>query len=94
MDAITAATTTAVIVIVGRWTQGKGLEAKIVIGAGFYAIMLSVIESSQPDFAGKIAALVLVTALLLYMIPITKALGYNTSKPGKYTPVPGLGGMA
>lgn len=89
MDATTSAVATGVIVTVGRWTQGKGLEAKVVIGAGFYAITLSVIASSQPDFAGKVAALVLVTALLIYMVPISKALGYGAGS-SRITPVQGL----
>lgn len=90
MDATTSAVATGVVVTVGRWTEGKGLEAKVVIGAGFYAIVLSVIADSQPDFAGKIAVLVLVTALLIYMIPIGKALGYGGGGSSKITPVTGL----
>jgi hypothetical protein len=92
MDATTAGVTTMAVVTVGRWSQGKGLEAKVVIGAGFYAVFLSVIENSQPKFAGQVAALVLVTALLIYMVPIAKSLGLiqKADKGNRYTPVQGL----
>lgn len=96
MDAASGAITTGVVVTVGRWTQGKGLEARVVIGAGVYAIILSSIAGSQPDFAGKIAVLVLVTALLIYAQPIAKSLGYTTGS-NKIAPIQGLppatGGM-
>lgn len=96
MDAATGAITTGVVVTVGRWTQGKGLEASVVIGAGVYAIFLSSIAESQPQFAGQVASLVLVTALLLYVQPIAKSLGYTTGS-NKIAPVQGLppatGGM-
>jgi hypothetical protein len=93
MDSTTAGVTTMVGVTAGRWAQGKGLEAKVVIGAGFYALFLSVVESSQPKFAGQLAALVLVTALLIYMIPIAKSLNLITNADSKYAPVTGLGPM-
>ena len=63
MDSTTAVVTTGVIVTVGRWTEGKGLEANVVIGAAIYALFLSAIGSSQPKFAGQMATLTLVGAL-------------------------------
>lgn len=81
MDATTSAVLTGTVVTVGRWSQGKGLEAKVVIGAGVFAIGLSAIASGQPEFAGKLGALVLVGALLTYGIPIAKALNTSNTTP-------------
>lgn len=81
MDATTAAVLTGTVVTVGRWSQGKGLEAKVVIGAGVFAIGLSAIAGSQPAFAGQFGALVLVGALLTYGIPIAKALNSSSTAP-------------
>lgn len=78
MDATTTAVTTGLVVTVGRWTQGKGLEANVVIGAGVFAIGLSAISNSQPEFASKVGMLVLVSALLIYTVPITKSLGFQS----------------
>ena len=76
MDSTTAVVTTGVIVTVGRWTEGKGLEANVVIGAAIYALFLSAIGSSQPKFAGQMATLTLVGALFIYAVPIAKKMGF------------------
>lgn len=77
MDNTTAAVTTVIVVTAGRWADGKGLEAKIVVGGGVYMIMLSVLNSSEPKFAGQVATLVLVTSLLMYAVPLFDKMGYG-----------------
>jgi hypothetical protein len=77
MDATTSAVTTGLVVTVGRWSQGKGMEARVAIGAGILAVILSVIENGHPDLAGKFGTLILVSALMAYMVPIAKKLGYS-----------------
>lgn len=83
MDASTSAVLTGTVVTVGRWSQGKGLEAKVVIGAGVLAIGLSALASSNADFAGKFGTLILVGALFTYAVPIAKALGTSNTTPNK-----------
>jgi hypothetical protein len=77
MDTTTSAIATGVVVTVGRWAQGNGVEAKTVIGAGIFAIILSLIDSGQPKLAANFGMLVLVAALFRYTIPIAKKLGYT-----------------
>lgn len=85
MDAASAAVTTGVIVTIGRWSQGKGLEANVVIGGGVYAIMLGVLWNNSAGLASRIAELVLVSALLIYMVPIANKLGLLNGFNGKPT---------
>jgi hypothetical protein len=92
MDATTAAVATGIVVVAGEWTSGKGLTARAVIGSGIYCIILSVMDQSQPQFAGTFAALILVTACLLYVLPITKALGYPVGTTGGNKPTYSNGG--
>jgi len=91
MDNTTAAVTTVMVVTAGRWADGKGLEARVVVGGGVYMIMLSVISSSEPKFAGQIATLVLVGALLTYAVPLFEKMGFNSAAP---PPVPTTGKFA
>lgn len=94
MDNTTAAVSTVIVVTAGRWADGKGLEAKIVVGGGVYMIMLSVIDSGQPKLAGQIATLVLVTALLMYAVPLFEKMGYGkvaAPAPGDIRVQPGQG---
>lgn len=90
MDNTTAAVSTVIVVTAGRWAQGKGMEAKIVVGGGVYTLMLSAIDSGQPKLAGQIATLVLVTALLMYAVPLFEKMGYGSNAApaqGKF-PIP------
>ncbi len=88
MDNTTAAVTTVIVVTAGRWSQGKGMEAKVVVGGGVYMIMLSVIDSGQPKLAGQIATLVLVTSLLMYAVPLFEKMGYSSAAPPGLHPQP------
>jgi hypothetical protein len=75
MDTTTSAVTSGLIVVAGRWAQGKGLDAKVLLGAGFMAIGLTVLASINEPLARGFSVLVLVSVLLTYGIPIFKKAG-------------------
>jgi hypothetical protein len=78
MDTTTSVVITVVIVAVGQWSKKDGkLSIKLVIGMMALTLMLSAIENSNEKFARQFAALILVAALLIYLVPITKKLGLN-----------------
>lgn len=61
---------TAIMVLLGRWSQGKKVEAKIVVGGIFAALLISLMDSSQPKLAKGFAYLFLTGASLTYLGPI------------------------
>lgn len=61
---------TAVIVLLGRWSQGKKVEATIVVGGLFAALMISMLDSAQPKLARGLAWLIFTSAALTYLGPI------------------------
>jgi len=70
---------TAVVVVVGKWAKDGALKdgARIAIGAAILALMLAGIDAANPKLASRVAGLILVTALLLYTVPILKKLGFD-----------------
>ncbi len=74
MDTTTSVFLTGVVVTIGRWSEGKTLTIRIVVGAAVLAIFLSVLSNADEKLARGMAVLVLVTALLTYVLPITKKL--------------------
>jgi predicted MFS family arabinose efflux permease len=61
---------TGLVVVVGRWAQGKNFDSKVVIGAVIVIIFLFVAQEFVPEVATPLAALALVAALLTYAVPI------------------------
>lgn len=77
MDTTTSAVAAGLIVVAGRWSQGKGLDAKALLGAGFLAIGLTILASINEPLARGFALLVLVSVLLTYGISIFKKAGLS-----------------
>lgn len=76
MDTTTAAFGTAVIVTAGQWAkEGKGPSIKVIVGMLFLAYFLTFIGAGNPKIASQFAVLILVGAVLVYAVPITKKLG-------------------
>lgn len=75
MDVTTSVVATGVVVTAGRWAQDKDIPFRIFIGFGFLAIFLAVMSSESPKLAGQFATLVLVSACLMYAVPIGKKVG-------------------
>lgn len=57
----------ALIVLLGRWSQGKKIEATIVVGGLFSALIISMIDGSQPKIAKGFAYIFLAVATLTYI---------------------------
>jgi predicted membrane channel-forming protein YqfA (hemolysin III family) len=75
MDTTTSVITTGVVVTAGRWSQEKPVEMRIFIGMGILAIFLAVMQASNNKLAEQFATLILVSAVLIYGVPIGKKLG-------------------
>jgi hypothetical protein len=74
VDTTTSVVATSGIVLLGRWAEGKQLDVKIIVGASVLTIGLAIMASANEKFAEQFALLLLVTAALRYVIPITKKL--------------------
>jgi hypothetical protein len=71
-----AAMLTGTVVIVGRWTEGNKLDIKIIIGSVIMAIGLAVVSQINAGLGTAFGVLILVTALLRYIEPIFKKMGF------------------
>lgn len=78
MDTTTAVVATGIVVFTGQWAKkNEGPSIKLVVGGTVLAVMLSVISQANEKLASQFAVLILVGALLIYVIPISKKLGYS-----------------
>jgi hypothetical protein len=90
MDTTTSVVLTGTIVTVGTWSEGKPLNVRIVVGGTVLAVTLAALDSSNPQFAQAMAALILTAALFEYAIPIAHKLGFaqniapDKTKPSKF----------
>lgn len=75
MDTTTAVVATGVVVTAGRWSEDKDIPFKIFVGFGFLAIFMAVLSSTNQKLAETFAVLVLVSAALMYAVPIAKKIG-------------------
>lgn len=75
---------TALLVLLGKWSKGEKVEAKIVVGGLFSALLISLLDSSQPKLARGFAFLFLAGAALTYLGPILgNTTGVDTGGPRK-----------
>lgn len=78
MDTTTTTVLTVVIVTVGQWAKKDGtISIKLVVGGMVLVLMLSAMDSANEKLAKQFAMLILVSALLMYAVPIAKKLGYS-----------------
>jgi uncharacterized membrane protein YjjB (DUF3815 family) len=77
MNSATLTLLAGLIVVIGRITQGKGMEARTVVGIVFAALCISLIGDADAELGNGFAALVLVAAIFTYGLPILKKLGYT-----------------
>lgn len=75
MDTTTSVVATGVTVVAGRWAQEKPVSVQMFVGLGALAIFLSVMQAGNSKLAEQFATLVLVSAVLIYGVPIGKKLG-------------------
>lgn len=78
MDTTTAVVATGIVVFAGQWAKkNEGPSVKLVVGGMVLSVMLSVMSQGNEKLASQFAVLVLVSALLIYIQPIAKKLGYS-----------------
>lgn len=77
MDAITSTLLAGLIIVIGRIVQGKGMEARVIIGIVMCALMLSLLGQADAGLGSAFAALVLISAVFVYGLPIIQKLGYT-----------------
>lgn len=78
MDTTTSVVLTAVVVGMGQWAKkDEGPSIKIVVGGMALAVMLSALSNADEKLASQFATLILIGALLVYVEPITKKLGFS-----------------
>jgi hypothetical protein len=79
MKSTTVMLLAALIVLIGRWAQGKTVPATIVVGGLFSALFLSVLAGPYPQLAAGFAWLFFTGAALTYIGPVLA----NTQKAAK-----------
>jgi hypothetical protein len=78
MDTTTSTVLTTLVVFAGQWAKkDEGPSIKLVVGGMVLAVMLSALSQANEKLASQFAALILVGALLIYIQPISKKLGYS-----------------
>lgn len=75
MNPANAAILTGVIVTLGRWSEGKKIDIRVVVGVTLLALFLSIMSQTQNKMATGFSLLIVIAALLKYTIPISKRLG-------------------
>ena len=71
----------ATIVIAGNWSQGKAIASPNMIGVGFSAIFISILDNWVPELGHSFALLFLLMAAVFYLQPMLAHLGgKNTSR--------------
>lgn len=79
MDTTTSVVLTGLVVFTGQWAEDdEGPSITLVVGAMVLAVFLAALSSSNDRLASQFALLILVGALLRYVIPITRKLGYSS----------------
>lgn len=72
MNTTNMAVASGALVMVGRWSQDKGMDVRIVVGV----VVLAILLSALPDpVAGPMAALILTAVLFTYGPGIIKKTG-------------------
>lgn len=64
MNTTTWAVGTSAVVVAGRWSDGKPLDIKLVVGLGVYATSMALLSNVDADLAAKFAGIVFFAACL------------------------------
>ncbi len=75
MRITTIVVTSGLVVVVGSWAQDKPLTPRIAVGSGIAAVFLAVLGNVNEPFARLTAWGMLLTALLVYAVPMFTKLG-------------------
>lgn len=78
MDTTTSVVLAVIITAVGEWSKDDGkVSIKLVVGMMVLALFLSAMDSANSELARKFALLILVGAVFVNAIPISKKLGFS-----------------
>jgi hypothetical protein len=66
------------VVLVGRWSQGKKVTAKIAVGGVFAGVVIAVMADTAPGLAQSFALLFLVSIVLTYLGPVLTNINKST----------------
>lgn len=75
MDTTTSVVATGLVVGFGRWADEKEISIKMFVGLGAVAIFLALISASDEKLGSQFALLILISAVLVYGVPIGTKLG-------------------
>lgn len=90
MNPTSAAVGTGLIVTAGRWSEGQGIELRVVVGTTIVAVALSLLGEANAKFAGQFGLLLFIVALMRYGVPIADGVGLLKRAPA----TPKTGGAA
>ena len=79
MNTTTAAVATGSITLLGRWSSGKSLDAKIVIGTVAYAAGLSLLGDNA--LTQRLSLMVLIVACFMYLPTVAAKVGLIKQAP-------------
>lgn len=77
MDPVPATLLTATVATLGRWSRGKTVDVRLVVGVVFMATALALVSQANRPLARAFGALIVVTTLLAQGQAITKKLGLS-----------------
>jgi hypothetical protein len=75
MDPVPAAFVTGAVATLGRWSKGKPIDIRLVVGIVFMAIMLAGLAQINRPLSRSFGVLVVVSTLLVYGRDIVKKAG-------------------
>lgn len=78
MDTTTSVVAAVVVTAVGEWAKPDGhVSVKLVVGMMVLSVFLSTMASANEELAKRFAMLILVGAVFVNAIPISKKLGFS-----------------
>jgi len=75
MDAATTTLLAGSVVVIGRWVEDKPINARVIIGIVGSALGVTLIAEGNTELGNAFGALLLVTVLFRYGLPILTKLG-------------------
>jgi hypothetical protein len=80
---------TGALVVLGKWSADQKLSVRIIVGLAGATLGLAVVNEMNEELAGKMAVLVLITAVFMYGPAVAWKAGLLDH--AKYPKAPGLG---
>jgi hypothetical protein len=75
VDTTTEMLLAGTVIIIGRMTQNKGINAQTIIGIIGSAVFLSLVGQADEQLAKAFGGIVLISAVFVYGVPILQKVG-------------------